>query len=73
MTTNTPLEPIDLLDTTHEPSDEAFAIVMADTIRAVRENRNIAFMQLHKSATDELRKSQSRAMSLRKQFGISRL
>jgi hypothetical protein len=73
MTTNTPPEPIDLLDTTHEPSDEAFAAVMTDTIRAVRENRNIAFMQLHQASTDELRKSQARALSLRKQYGISRL
>jgi hypothetical protein len=72
-TLNTPPEPIDLLDIAHEPSDEAFAAVMVDMVRVVRENRNIAFMQLHKTATDDLRESQSRARNLRKQYGISRL
>jgi hypothetical protein len=64
---------IDCLDGTHEPSDLELAAVMDDVERVVKEKRNMAFVRLHESVNDEVRRARARIDSLRTQFKVPRL
>jgi hypothetical protein len=74
MTIKTPsTHHVDWLDATREPTEEALAAVMADVSRVVKEKRNMAYVKLHETVTDELKQAQARADYLRKQFKVARL
>jgi hypothetical protein len=63
-----PTEHTDLLDATHEPTDAQLAVVMADVSRVVKEKRNMAYVRLHETVSEEARSAQVRMDYLRTQF-----